>query len=103
VASSGNVTDESWKQYIEDQKPEELCHHALLPSQACGSAAARQVMLARKKILQAGALRVAVCLRLCDITLKVTLDAITQAFLFCLYFTGGRGIEFFPRRRKNES
>jgi len=23
VASSGNVTDEIWKQYIEDQKPEE--------------------------------------------------------------------------------
>jgi REP element-mobilizing transposase RayT len=23
VASSGNVTDEVWKQYIEDQKPEE--------------------------------------------------------------------------------
>jgi hypothetical protein len=92
LASSGNVTDESWKQYIEDQKPEELCHHALLPSQACGSAAARQVMLARKKTLQArGPARVAVCLRLCDITLKITLDAITQAFLFCLYFTGGGG------------
>jgi putative transposase len=24
VATSGNVTDEVWKKYIEDQKPEEL-------------------------------------------------------------------------------